>query len=155
MLTIIGVPPIEVHLEAFSHKLKFMPESFSKDARVAFRISDIRPKRFRRNISVTLDLGDVCPKGPGKICSKRVSSSADNLLNLCKRLLIHRPPFEQANIMASAAVSQTGLPPADSPAEFGLIGFNVLLLEKPCSAPHPSSRGKGLSGVFTAAGRGR
>ena len=135
MLTIIGVPPIEVHLEAFRHKLKFMPESFSKDARVAFRISDIRPKRFRRNISVTLDLGDVCPKGPGKICSKRVSSSADNLLNLCKRLLIHRPPFEQANIMASAAVSQTRLPPVDFPAWFGLTDFNVLFLEKLSGAP--------------------
>jgi len=74
MLTVIGMTPIEVHLEAFSHKLKFVPESFSKDTCVTFRIGDIRPKRFRHNVSVPLDPGDVCPKGFGR--------SADNLLNL-------------------------------------------------------------------------
>jgi hypothetical protein len=63
MLTVIGMTPIEVHLEAFRHKLKFMPESFSKDACVALHIGDIRPKRFRHNVSVPLDLSDVCPKG--------------------------------------------------------------------------------------------
>ncbi|MBH0179469.1 MAG: hypothetical protein HP491_16825 [Nitrospira sp.] len=74
MFTVIGMTPIEVHLEPFRHKLKFMPESFSKDACVAFRIGDIRPKRFRHNVSVPLDPSNVCPKGFGR--------SADNLLNL-------------------------------------------------------------------------
>jgi hypothetical protein len=37
--------------------------------------------------------------------------------------------------MASAAVSQTGLPPLDSPAWFGLSDVKVLLLEKPGGAP--------------------
>jgi hypothetical protein len=74
MLTVIGMTPIEVHLEPFSHKLKFMPKSFSKDACVAFRIGDIRPKRFRRNVSVPLDPSNICPNGFGR--------SADNLLNL-------------------------------------------------------------------------
>jgi hypothetical protein len=74
MLTAIGMTPIEVHLESFRHKLKFMPESFSWDACVALRIGDIRPKCFRRNVSVPLDPGNVCPKGFGR--------SADNLLNL-------------------------------------------------------------------------
>ncbi|MBY0249431.1 MAG: hypothetical protein K2Q17_17390 [Nitrospiraceae bacterium] len=96
MLTVIGMTPIEVYLEAFSHKLKFMPESFSKDACVAFRI------------------GNFSAKGPGKICPKGFGRSADNLLNLGKRFLIHMPPFEQANIMASVAISQTGLPASGS-----------------------------------------
>jgi hypothetical protein len=74
MLAIISVTPVEVHLEPFSHKLKFMPESFRQNACVAFRIGDICPKRFRHNISVPLDPGNVCPKGFGR--------SADNLLNL-------------------------------------------------------------------------
>jgi hypothetical protein len=74
MPTIIGVTPIEMHLEPFGHKLKFMPESFGKDACVAFCVGNIRPKRFRRNISMPFDLGDVCPKGLGR--------SSDNLLNL-------------------------------------------------------------------------
>lgn len=92
MLTVIGMTPIEVHLEAFRHKLKLMPESFSKNACVALRIGDIRPKRFRHNVSVPLDLGDVCPKGfsgsfgelsdPDNFCPKDFGRSADNLLNL-------------------------------------------------------------------------
>ncbi len=92
MLTVIGMTPIKVHLEAFSHKLKFMPESFSKDTCVAFRIGDIRPKRFRDNVSMPLDLGDVCSKGfsgsSGELsdldnfCPKGFGRSADNLLNL-------------------------------------------------------------------------
>jgi len=74
ILSIIGMTPVEVHLEPFSHKLKFMPESFCQNTCVAFRIGDICPKRFRHNISVPLDPGNVCPKGFGR--------SADNLLNL-------------------------------------------------------------------------
>ena len=117
MLTVIGMTPIKVHLEPFRHKLKLMPEPFGQ------------------HTGVSLGIGNFSAKGTGKICPKGFSSGADNLLNLRKRLLIHRPPFEHANIMASAAVSQTGLPPLDSPAWFGLIDLNVLLLEKPCGAP--------------------
>jgi hypothetical protein len=81
MLAIISVTLTKMHLKPFSHKLKFMPESFSKDACVAFRIGDICPKRFRRNISVPLDPGNVSPKGFGR--------SSDDLLNLGQRFLIH------------------------------------------------------------------
>jgi hypothetical protein len=81
VLAIISVTLAEMHLKPFGHKLKFMPEFFSKEARVAFRIGDIRPKRFRRNISVPLDAGNVRPKGFGR--------SFDNLLNLGQRFLFH------------------------------------------------------------------
>jgi len=96
--SIIGMPPIKVHPEPLSDKLKLMPETFGQ------------------HTGVSLGIGNFSAKGSGKICAKGFSSSADNLLNLCKRLLIHRPPFEQANIMASVAISQTGLPASDSPA---------------------------------------
>ena len=92
MLTVIGMTPIEVHLESFRHKLKFMPESFSKDACVASRISTIRPKRFRHNVSVPLDPSNICPKGFSgsfgelsdldNFCPKCFGRSADDLLNL-------------------------------------------------------------------------
>jgi len=93
------------------------------------------PEPFGQHTGVSLGIGNFSTKGPGKICPKGFSSGADNLLDLCKRFLIHVPPFEQANIMASAAVSQTGLPPVDSPAWFGLLDFKVLLSEKPGGAP--------------------
>ena len=114
--SIIGMTPVEMHLEPFGHELEFMPEPFGQ------------------HTGVSLGIGNFSAKGPGQICPKGFSSGADNLLNLCKRFLIHTPPFEQANIMASAAVSQTGLPPLDSPACFGLVDFKVLLLEKPGGA---------------------
>jgi hypothetical protein len=101
--------PVEMHLEPFGHELKLMPESFGQ------------------NTGMTLGIDDFSPNG--------FSSGTDNLLNLRKRFLIHTPPFERANIMASAAVSQTGLPAWGSPAWFGLIDFKVLLLGKPGEAP--------------------
>ena len=106
--SIIGMTPVEMHLEPFGHELKLMPDPFGQ------------------HTGVSLGIGNFRAKDPGKICPKGFSSGADNLLNLRKRFLIHTPPFEQANIMASAAVSQTGLPPLDSPAQFGLIDFKVL-----------------------------
>jgi hypothetical protein len=96
--SIIGMTPVEMHLEPFGHELEFMPEPFGQ------------------HTGMSLGIGNFSAKGPGKICPKGFSSDADYLLNLRKRFLIHMPPFEQANIMASAAVSQTGLPPFDSPA---------------------------------------
>ena len=106
------------------------------------------PESFGLHTGVSLGIGNFSAKGPGKICPKGFSSGADNLLDLCKRFLIHMPPFEQANIMASAAVSQTGLPPVDSPAWFGLHDFKVLLLEKQAARRKPSSwKPKAIGGI--------
>ncbi len=91
--SIIGMTPVEMHLEPFGYELELMPEPFGQ------------------HTGVSLGIGNFSAKDPGKICPKGFSSSADNLLNLCKRFLIHTSPFERANIMASAAVSKTGLPP--------------------------------------------
>ncbi len=74
--------PFEMHLEPFGHELKFMPEPFGQHTGVA------------------LGIGNFSAKGTGKICPKGFSSGADNLLNLCKRFLIHTHPFVQATIMA-------------------------------------------------------
>ena len=125
--SIIGMTPVKMHLEPFGHELKLMPEPFGQHTGMTFGIDYFSPKGF--------------------------CGGADNLLNLCKRFLIHMPPFERANIMASAAVSQTGLPPFGSLAWFGLIGFKVLLLEKTRRRPEsPVHREQRLSMVFAEAG---
>ncbi len=115
--SIIGMTPVEMHLEPFGDQLHFMPQPFGQ------------------HTGVSLGIGNFSAKGTGKICPKSFSSGTDNLLNLRKRFLIHMPPFEPANIMASAVVSQTALPPLDSPARFGRIDFKVQLLGKPCGTP--------------------
>ena len=56
---------VEMHLEPFGNKLKFVPESFSQNTGVPFRIGNIRSKRFK--------------------------GRTDNLLNVCQRFFVHNP----------------------------------------------------------------
>jgi hypothetical protein len=69
MRSIICMTPIEVHLKSLSNELKFVPKSFSKDTRVSFAVSNLSPKGF--------------------------SGSANNLLNLRERFLVHIPILGQ------------------------------------------------------------
>lgn len=57
------MPPVEMHLNPFSDKLKLMPEPFCQHPGMPFGIDDFSPKGF--------------------------SSSAYDLLNLCDRFLVH------------------------------------------------------------------
>lgn len=61
--SIVGMTPIEMHLESSGDELELMPESFGQ------------------NTGVTLGVDYFAPKGFG--------SSVDDLLNLRQRFLVH------------------------------------------------------------------
>ena len=85
MCSIVGVAPVEMHLEPFGNQLEFVSKSFGQKT------------------GVTLGIGNFNSKG--------FSRSADDLLNLRERFLIHTvSPYEVANFMALAEGSQTALP---------------------------------------------
>ena len=63
MRSIIGMTPVEMHLKPFGNQLEVVSKSFSQDAGVPFGIGNFNSKGF--------------------------SCSADDLLNLRKRFLIH------------------------------------------------------------------
>lgn len=57
--SIIGMTPVEIHLEPSGHELKFIPEPFGQ------------------HTGVSLGIGNFSAKGPGQICPKGFSSGAD------------------------------------------------------------------------------
>ena len=63
MCSIVGMAPVEMHLESFGNQLEFVSKSFSQDTGMPF--------------------------GIGNFDSKSFSCSADDLLNLRERFLIH------------------------------------------------------------------
>lgn len=69
MRSIICMTPIKMHLKSLGDELKFMPKSFSKDTRVSFAVNNLSPKGF--------------------------SGSANDLLNLRERFLVHIPSIAQ------------------------------------------------------------
>ena len=84
--SIIGMTPVEMHLKSFGDELELMAESFGQNA------------------GMSLDIGNLN--------SKSFSGSADDLLNLRERLLVHAvSPYEVAKFMAFPKGSQTALPP--------------------------------------------
>jgi hypothetical protein len=79
------MPPVEMHLEPFGNQLEFVPKSFGQNTGVTFGIGNFNSKGF--------------------------SCSADDLLNLRERFLIHTvSPYEVVKFMALAEGSQTALP---------------------------------------------
>jgi hypothetical protein len=74
---IVGMKPVEMHLEPFGNQLEFVSKAFGQNTGVTFGIGNFNSKSF--------------------------SCSADDLLNLLERFLIHTvPPYEVAKFMASA-----------------------------------------------------
>jgi hypothetical protein len=63
MRSIICMTPMEVHLKSLSNELKFVSECFAKHTCVSFAVSNL--------------------------CTKGFSGSANNLLNLRDRFLVH------------------------------------------------------------------
>ena len=85
MCSIVGMAPVEMHLESFRNQLEFVSKSFGQDTGMPF--------------------------GIGNFDSNGFSCSTDDLLNLRKRFLIHTvSPYEAAKFMALAEGSQTALP---------------------------------------------
>jgi hypothetical protein len=83
--SIIGMTPVEMHLEPFGNQLEFVSKSFGQNTGVTFGIGNFNSKGF--------------------------SCSADDLLNLRERFLIHTvSPYEVTKFMALAEGSQTALP---------------------------------------------
>jgi len=83
--SIVGMTPVEMHLEPFGNQLEFVSNSFGQNTGVTFGIGNFNSKGF--------------------------SCSADDLLNLRERFLIHTvSPYEVAKFMALAEGSQTALP---------------------------------------------
>jgi len=83
--SIVGMAPVEMHLEPFGNQLEFVSKSFGQNTGVTFGIGNFNSKGF--------------------------SCSADDLLNLRERFLIHTvSPYEIAKFMALAEGSQTALP---------------------------------------------
>ena len=81
---IVGMTSIEMHLKPFGNQLEFVSKSFGQNTGVTFGIGNFNSKGF--------------------------SCSADDLLNLRKRFLIHTvSPYEAAKFMALAEGSQTAL----------------------------------------------
>ena len=84
--SIIGMTPVEMHLEPFSNQLEFVSKSFGQNTGMSLGIGNFNSKSF--------------------------SGSADDLLNLRERFLIHAAsPYNVGNFMALAEGSQTTLPP--------------------------------------------
>ena len=82
--SIIGVTPVEMHLKPLGNELQFMPKSLGQHTGVALGIDNFSPKSF--------------------------CSSADNLLNLRQRFLVHAvSPYKVVNFMALEEGSQTAL----------------------------------------------
>ena len=83
--SIIGMTPVEMHLEPFGNQLEFVSKSFGQNTGVTFGIGNFNSKGF--------------------------SGSADDLLSLRERFLIHTvSPYEVAKFMALAEGSQTAHP---------------------------------------------
>ena len=83
--SIVGMTPVEMHLEPFGNQLEFVSKSFGQNTGVTFGIGNFNSNSF--------------------------SCSADDLLNLRERFLIHTVfPYEATNFMALAEGSQTELP---------------------------------------------
>jgi hypothetical protein len=74
--SIIGMTPVEMQLEPFGNQLEFVSKSFGQNTGVMFGIGNFNSKGF--------------------------SCSADDLLNLRERFLIHAvSPYEAAKFMAA------------------------------------------------------
>jgi hypothetical protein len=85
MCSIVDMAPVEMHLEPFGNQLEFVSKSFGE------------------NTGVTLGIGNFNSKG--------FSCSANDLLNLRERFLIHTvSPYEIVKFMALAEGSQTAFP---------------------------------------------
>jgi hypothetical protein len=83
--SIIGMTPVEMHLEPFGNQLEFVSKSFGQNTGVTFGIGNFNSKGF--------------------------SCSTDDLLNLRERFLVHAvSPYEVVKFMALAKGSQTALP---------------------------------------------
>ncbi len=54
--SIVGVPPVEMHLEAFGNKLEFMPKPFGQNTGMSLRIGNVCPKCFGRRADDLLEL---------------------------------------------------------------------------------------------------
>jgi len=66
MGSFLSMTPAQMHVKPFGHQLKFLPEPFSKDARMASGFSNVSPKffpkPFRKYLSVPSRFGNVSHK---------------------------------------------------------------------------------------------
>lgn len=79
--SIVGMTPVEMQLKSFGHELELMPESFGQNTGVPLRVGNIGPK-----------------------C---LGSSADYLLNLRERFLIHTPSSQKSGEVYGVGVRKS------------------------------------------------